>query len=181
MTTKSKCWLIVSIYTLIIYSFLPIAYPTWNYLIKTLGKGNLLIIINSIFVLFGILFLRYLIKKKIKSITTYLSWLIIALVYAYMIKILPHPAERVHYLMYGLLAILVYRAFSLDIKKEKNLYIWTTIVVFFLGWIDEGIQWLLPDRTYEFRDVMTNFSSSVLGQAIIGFVINTPGEEKQKE
>lgn len=181
MTIKSKRWLIVVIYTLIMYSFLPAAYPTWNYLVKTIGKSNLLIIINVIFALFGILFLRYLIIKKIKSVITYLSWLIIALVYAYMIIILPYPAERVHYLMYGLLAILVYRAFSLDIKKERDLYIWTTILVFFLGWIDEGIQWLLPDRVYEFRDVMMNFSSGVLGQAIIGFVINAPVEEEKKE
>jgi len=61
-----------------------------------------------------------------------------------------------------LLAYLIYRALRLDLKNGR-LYLTTIILSGIVGWGDEGIQHLLPNRYYDLRDVTFNFLGAVLG------------------
>jgi len=72
------------------------------------------------------------------------------------------PAERLHLIEYGVLAFLIYRALILDLKKPWA-YGGAFILTSLIGWGDEGIQYLLPNRYYEFRDVCLNSASAALG------------------
>ena len=63
------------------------------------------------------------------------------------------PAERVHFIEYGLLGFLVTKAIG-----KLN---WMTISIALLfvtsvGAIDEGFQWMLPNRVGDLRDVIMN-------------------------
>jgi VanZ family protein len=88
---------------------------------------------------------------------------VVALVYASLFTLLQRAEEAMHFLQYGLLGFLLYRA--LRLRRERlgtggffRCYAEVTAAVLtaLLGWGDEGIQHLLPNRYYDLRDVAFN-------------------------
>lgn len=81
--------------------------------------------------------------------------------------------ERVHFLEYGLVAGLIYAAL---LERRANLIrtraaplvltrfpaVTAMLITGALGWGDEGIQAVLPERFYELRDVGLNFAAGVM-------------------
>ncbi len=69
------------------------------------------------------------------------------------------PEERTHLFEYGLVAVLIYQALAERVRNGRRVPIpavLTVVVTALLGWLDEGIQWLLPNRVYDIRDVGFN-------------------------
>jgi len=69
------------------------------------------------------------------------------------------PEERTHLFEYSLVAALVHEAL---LERQENgrrvpmPAILALIISIFLGWLDEGIQSLLPNRVYDLMDVCFN-------------------------
>ncbi|MDA0747437.1 MAG: VanZ family protein [bacterium] len=76
------------------------------------------------------------------------------------------PAERLHLAEYGLLSFLVFRALRIDMPKGAA-YLWGVLIAACVGGVDEGIQWVLPSRVFEWKDVGLNLLSSALGMAMV--------------
>lgn len=83
---------------------------------------------------------------------------------------LERPEERLHLLEYGLLGALVYaalleRTHSLG-DSGRPVALWVplaaVVVAGTCGWVDEGIQYLLPNRHYDLRDVVLNLGAAAL-------------------
>ncbi len=73
------------------------------------------------------------------------------------------PVEAIHYVQYGTLSILLFRAFSHRIR-DYSIYVAVTLTGTLAGMIDETIQWLTPDRIFDLRDVWLNFKATALVQ-----------------
>jgi len=94
-----------------------------------------------------------------------------ALVYFYLLKYQCHfPAERLHLVEYGLLAYLLYRALRLDLSSRRAYLLGFAIAAGF-GFLDEVIQYILPNRVFETRDVMTNVLAAGLGLLVVRLLI----------
>lgn len=76
------------------------------------------------------------------------------------------PEEAVHFLEYGVLGVLLYRALRTRIP-DATVYIAAALAGIFVGTIDEIIQWLVPDRYWDYRDILLNGGASVLVQIAI--------------
>ena len=80
--------------------------------------------------------------------------------YVVVLSRLERHEERLHFLEYGLFAGLVEAAL-----RERGLK-WSgpvaVLVTLCAGWIDEGIQGLVPGRIYDLRDVGFNFTAGLL-------------------
>lgn len=83
------------------------------------------------------------------------------------------PEERFHLLEYGLLAGLVYAAL-LERDRPGGEMRWMpgqaalgALVTGLAGWGDEGIQYLLPNRHYDWLDVGLNLLAAVLAIAAL--------------
>ncbi len=69
------------------------------------------------------------------------------------------PAHRTHLFEYGLVAVLIYQALAERrrgggrVRAPAALALGLTVL---LGWLDEGIQWILPNRVYDIVDVGFN-------------------------
>ena len=88
----------------------------------------------------------------------------------YMLALWPvrMPEERFHLIEYGLLAGLVYAAL-LERQRPGAAMRWSAsraalavLLAGIAGWLDEGIQYLLPNRHYDWLDVALNLLAAVL-------------------
>lgn len=62
--------------------------------------------------------------------------------------------ERFHFVEYGLIALLFYRAWSY--VSDGSLLILPVLAALLVGIVEEWLQWFIPSRVGEFRDVMLN-------------------------
>ena len=85
---------------------------------------------------------------------------------------MPIPEERTHLFEYGLVAILIYHALTERRRNDRRVPAPAVLAVAataLLGWIDEGIQSLLPSRVYDLRDV--GFNALALLMAIVSSLL----------
>ena len=77
-----------------------------------------------------------------------------------------NPAEALHYVEYGVLSLLLYRAFTHRFS-DCGIYLAAILVGTIVGVLDESIQWLTPRRVFGFSDVWLNVTALALTQAAI--------------
>ena len=73
--------------------------------------------------------------------------------------------ERTHLFEYGLVAVLVFHAFLERYSNKPNMIkvaLFSIILTGLLGWIDEEIQRILPNRVYDIRDILFNILAGVM-------------------
>ena len=164
-------WGIALLYTLLIYYTLPIMPKVWASLANRTG-GYINYLGTVITAVFGVAFVAYLIfGQRERRILVYIWSIIIGSVYAFLLVYLSEaPAERLHLVEYGLLSYLVFSALKMDIK-DRSVYLWGTLIVGILGAVDEGIQWILPERVFQVKDIGVNLLCGGLGQMLIGLTI----------
>jgi len=151
-------WGFVILYTLFIYASLPFARGVQQSL-RALFGGQLGLLINFLLLVpllfLGLRVLRLSPKKRFLFVLLSSA----ALGFAMQMEI---PEERIHLLEYGLLGALLLKAMSL--KMVPRLRFGTALVLgTMIGLGDEGIQWLLPDRVFDWWDVAYNVAGLLLG------------------
>ena len=99
----------------------------------------------------------------------------IAAVYGMMmVRMFVTPEERTHLIEYGVVAALIYKAF---LERAGNgvqvLYpaLLAIVITTFFGFLDEGIQYLLPSRVYDIRDVGFNALAGVMAVLSIRMLV----------
>ena len=78
------------------------------------------------------------------------------------------PEERTHLFEYTILALLIYEALNERAAQGSHVPVpalLAILVTVLLGWIDEGIQALLPNRVYDLRDVGFNALAATMAVA----------------
>ena len=157
---RLKAWLFVVLWVFCIYSTLYIVRPICEFL-KTNMSFPLVINIGLFILLFGSIFL-FIKNTVIQKKSTYALIFLLVLIYLAGFMILEIPEEKIHFIEYGVLAFLVFRAVSIDYKGFKA-YGLAFVITSLLGWGDEGIQYLLPNRYYQLKDVLLNSMSGAMG------------------
>ncbi|MEM9457030.1 MAG: VanZ family protein [Myxococcota bacterium] len=74
------------------------------------------------------------------------------------------PEERMHFLQYGLMALLARYALSFWVRPGAQ-YGLAVVLAGLAGWGDELVQGVLPDRVYDPFDVLVNVVAAVLALA----------------
>jgi VanZ family protein len=97
-----------------------------------------------------------------------LAWLsaltAVAIRWAY--RLMDQPEEAVHLLEYGILGLLLYRALT-DRIPDPTVYVAAILIGILVGTVDELIQWLVPGRFWDFRDIVLNGGAVTLVQIAI--------------
>ena len=84
------------------------------------------------------------------------------------------PEERLHFLQYGVVAALVYLALEERRRRIADLAVaqrdllsrlpplpTAVVITGIAGWVDEGIQAILPNRVYDVRDIAFNIAAAL--------------------
>ena len=73
------------------------------------------------------------------------------------------PEEALHVAQYALLGVLVYRALSHRVR-DYSIYPLGLLFTSMVGMVDEYIQWMVPSRYFDLRDIGINSFSGLLAQ-----------------
>jgi len=74
--------------------------------------------------------------------------------------------ERTHLFEYGIVAVLIYQALSERARNGRRVpapAVLALVATVALGWIDEGLQALIPNRVYDNFDVVRNAVAALIG------------------
>lgn len=163
-------WSVIAVYTGIIYATLSIVSKARKFLVETYGDT----VFDQIYWVFGIIggALLFFCFRKFKGKQLLVKLIIFAIftgIYAYYLSGMKYAIERIHFLEYGLLGVLVYSAFTRHISH------WITVllslhVVYWIGLGDEAIQGMLVNRVGEIRDCVINLFSGLLGVVLWWFI-----------
>ena len=118
------------------------------------------------FIVAGIFFvIRYIGFRLLNAVVL----TVFLIIYLLIIKQYSILVEKIHFIEYGFLAFLVYYTLSLK-TRGAAVYPLSLFIVTIIGWGDEIIQYFLPERVYDNRDVFLNALSGALVLALL-FVI----------
>ena len=111
--------------------------------------------------------LRALIRKKTAH-TLLKGFLFVPLAIAFLLcmDLVKRPVERVHFSEYGVLTFLLFRLLR-HRDSSRRTYGWTLVGVCLIGFLDEALQGLLPNRVYDPRDLWFNGVAGILGLSAV--------------
>jgi len=120
----------------------------------------------------AIVFLR---KRQLHTGIADLLWLagVAAVFVVWTHHLMVQPEEAVHFLEYGVLGVLLYRTFE-DRVPDPTVYVAATLTGLLVGTVDEFIQWLVPGRYWDFRDIILNAGAVALLQIAIWRLLKRP-------
>lgn len=112
--------------------------------------------------------------RRTTAYRNYLWLAAVAGIYVWcVLKLSVVPIEALHFVQYGLLGILAYRALSHGVR-DVTIYFAAAMICGMVGVVDEFIQWIVPGRFWTWHDIWINFLSGLLVQAAIALGIEPP-------
>jgi hypothetical protein len=125
-------------------------------------RGILRISVAAAFLLAGTAMLALILRDpRNRRPRVILTLLIVLALYALIILPLGSPEEKIHFIEYGIVALLAHTATPAP-WTPRTRFIATALFVLAAGWIDEAIQALLPSRVYDLRDVAFNATAGLI-------------------
>jgi len=156
-------WFYAGTWALFIFITVPLARGMQSYVIEHWGRDTFMhsVIITIIAVLCAAL-LKLWMRRRIATAKNYLWLLGVSGVFiAYTIQLRKNPEEAVHFVQYGILAVLVYRALTHRIA-DNAIYIIAVLITAAIGMTEEAIQWLTPNRVWGLKDIWLDTFSAML-------------------
>lgn len=164
-STESKTglklrWITVGIYTAALYASLWIARPASEILrANALMYPTMYAIFSLVFLCLFYFLLRSETDRKLSSAAILI---VSSAVLASTVLRMNIIEEAIHFVEYGFLSFLLYRALSIN-HHGAGLCLLVIITAFMLGWLDECIQYIVPNRGYDNRDVIFNGVGGAVG------------------
>lgn len=166
-------WLYVLLCVAAIFATIPIARRMQEYVAARLGRETFTVVVVSATILATAAALSYLRKTGATAIN-YLWLLLIAVLFVgYTFSLRQHPEEALHFVEYGILAVLVYRALCHRIQ-DPSVYVGAVLLCLIVGVVDEGIQWATPGRYWGIGDIWLNGLAATLVMAGIALGLRPP-------
>lgn len=157
MGKKLLAWLWVALCALAIFFVVPFARAIQTFTSKHFGAAFFIILLLAVVAVTFLVVLYVLIfRLKIRIASQYI-WLVagVALYFYIGLTRIKNPFEGAHYLEYGLLGCLLFRAWRFSIP-DGSVYWAAFFSGSLVGTIDEIVQWITPDRYWDMADVGMN-------------------------
>jgi hypothetical protein len=166
----------VGAWTLFIYATIPLARTLQAWVYERVGRNAFLVVVG-LALLIGLAGALRVVRHQARPVSrSALIWLWgVALVLAAGTWHLRHgPEEAMHFVQYGVLSVLLYRALRTRFA-DAGLYAIAFLLGALLGVVDEVIQWIIPRRFFDFRDILINVSAVGLVQIALARGVRPTG------
>ncbi len=160
---EATSWMWAGLWMLFILVTVPLARSLQQFVYETAGRNTFLFVVLGAIALGLAAALRVLARNRDMLSPGRTLWLFgIAGLFTYLtFQLRAAPEEAFHFVQYGVLAILVFRAFSHRIR-DPLIYVATAMLCGIAGMTDEFIQWIIPRRFFDFRDILINLTAAIL-------------------
>ena len=161
-------WLAVVAWVVVIYATIPLVRSLREFFVarwpaELIGIGVILVVVAVCAA--GLILLRRR-RRRLLVADAALLLAIAAVLVIWTWRLMGQPEETVHFLEYGVLGVLLYRALRTHIR-DSSVFVAGALIGILVGIFDEIIQWLVPGRYWDFRDVALNGGASILVQIAI--------------
>ena len=156
-------WLYVVIWSLIIFVTIPFALVLQEFVVQLGGREAFIYAVIATIasaIVASAVYLRHVAASGERYV-----WLLAvgAIFIGYTITLGEIPAEAIHFIQYGLLGVLIYRALIHRIN-DISIYVAAALIGGIVGMLDELIQWITPERFWGLNDIWINFFAASLVQ-----------------
>lgn len=165
-STPRRAWIAVGVYTILLYSTLNLALQAYLWVFERLGEAHVAWLLNGIYALSGLAILLLLRPRRWGA---YATLFLIAAGLFLVFRQMSVPSNRLHFLQYGPLTLLVFDAVRFHCRDRYH-YVWTVLLVSCIGLGDEFLQ-LFAGRRFDSHDLLLNSMAAVFVLAMLGFVV----------
>ena len=170
--TERRLWIAAGGWLLLIYSTLYYVRGP----IELLRERNLLrLTVAAVFLLAAATVTFFLLRQR-PGWRGVAVLVVFGAAYAALILKVQSPEEKLHFIEYGVLAGLIHaalvtrrRRLTGQVRWSASAMVWpgvvTVLLTAALGWGDEGLQAILPNRVYDLRDVGFNVIAAAIAVA----------------
>ncbi len=160
--SAARSWALLAGYILLIFASLPLVRGVvialrQQHLLG--GAVTLVYFLAAVAVVYHVVF-----DVRLSDRIAYFALVLLAAVTGAMVLGLAIPEERIHFVQYGLMALLARRALAWHVAPPRQIP-GAFVLAAVAGWVDELIQGVLPDRVYDLRDVAINAVAALLALA----------------
>lgn len=158
-------WTPVVLWALLIYGSIPLARAIQRWVVAHLGEAAFLWIVFCA-IAAGVVYAVRFLKRRSGTITGHQGLILAALAVLYGAGawyLRRRPEEALHLVEYGVLSLLLFRAFSRR-YPDRGAYVVSFLLGALLGMGDEIVQWALPERYFDLRDIAINVFAVLLMQ-----------------
>jgi VanZ family protein len=165
---EATSWLWVGLWVLSIYVTVPLARMIQSWIQEHADRS-----IFTWVVLVSVVIGLVAAVRALRAITVpWHAWMVlvaVAATYSYFTwQLRAHPEEAFHFVQYGVLGLLVFRALTHRVR-DPSIFVTAALLTSLFGMLDEGFQWVVPRRYFDFRDIGINMGAGVLMQIAIAF------------
>jgi hypothetical protein len=159
----------------IIFLTIPLARPVIDVVSERLDRSIFMYVVMLVIAISLAITLGLLARNRTLGLVRLFWLLLVASIFvAYTIHLsAKSPEEAIHFVQYGVLGLLVFRALAIGHACIVT-YFSAAVICGLVGAIDEVIQWLVPGRYWSLRDIWLNFFSGALVQFAIAAGLNPP-------
>jgi hypothetical protein len=156
-------WIYVVIWSLIIFVTIPLGLVLQEFVVQRAGSEIVTYAVIATIasaIVASAVYLRHVAASGKRYI-----WLLAvgAIFIGYTIKLGEIPVESIHFIQYGLLGVLIYRALTHRIR-DISIYFSAAFIGGIVGMLDELIQWITPERFWGLNDIWINLFAASLVQ-----------------
>lgn len=165
-----RAWMGVAGWTLLILFTVPLARNLQGYVSEHWGSATFTYVVLACIALAAAWGAGFLWRNRTRRPLT--AWLCLAGVAGafvwFTLRSRACPEEALHFVEYGVLGALLYYALSFHLR-DASAYLAAVLLAGMAGLLDESLQWIIPRRYFDFRDIRFNLLAAVLVQVAIAF------------
>ncbi len=161
-------WLWVVLCAFAIFFTVPMARKIQSFVTSLAGRSffGYFVLFAAAATFLGLFYILYF-RLKIRAVPNYIWLVLVSAAYVYFtLKLWANPEEAIHFIEYGLLGFFLYRALRHHIG-DNSIYLVAFLMGSIVGTFDEILQWVVPQRYFDLRDVGLNALSSGLYQILL--------------
>jgi len=162
-----RAWWAVLVWGLVILISVPLARELQGWVKATVGRQAYLVVVLVVLILAVVVGSAAVWRARGRDAWRRLPWLIISggVGVAYTWHLRHSPEEALHFVEYGVLGMLLFRALR---HRLADFAVFPAVLLLgtTFGMVDECVQWLVPGRFWDLRDVFVD--GLAIGLAMVG-------------
>ena len=166
-------WAYLARWTIVLLATLPLARSLQQSIDRFAGKWIYIVLVGLLIALYLAVSARYVMRATHVRSANIIWFAAVSAIVMGITATARTPIEGLHFIQYGVLGLLAYRALSHRIH-DFGVYLSATLIATIVGTIDEAVQWILPNRVWDIRDILFNLSGSLMVQFAIGLGFRPP-------